>query len=97
MIRHVVVLTWLPEATQAQKQHVLDELATLPPLMRGLLSYSFGPDAGLVAGNADLAIVADFDDADAYLAYKGHPVHLDVMKNAVSPILQARSAVQLQV
>jgi hypothetical protein len=97
MIRHVVVLTWLPEATQEQRQHVLDELATLSPLMRGLLSYSFGPDAGLVAGNADLAIVADFDDADAYLAYKDHPVHLDVMKNAVSPILQARSAVQFQV
>ena len=64
MIRHVVVITWKPEATAEQKQQASDGLATLPALMSGLRSYMFGPDVGVSNGNADFAIVADFDDVD---------------------------------
>ena len=97
MIRHVVLLSWLPEATAEQKQEVLAGLATLPPLMAGLRSYSYGSDARIVDGNADLAIVADFDDVPSYLAYKDHPAHLDVLKNVIGPILRSRAAAQIQV
>jgi len=63
MIRHVVVFAWVPEATDQQKQQVADELRKLPPLMTGLRAYHFGPDAGIIDGNFDFAVVADFDDA----------------------------------
>jgi Stress responsive A/B Barrel Domain len=97
MIRHVVVFSWLPEATDEQKQRAATEIATLPPLMQGLVSYSFGPDAGLAPGNADFTIVADFDDADAYVAYRDHPAHMDVIKRAIQPIVRQRMGVQLEI
>ncbi|SRR6266567_8704463 len=96
MIRHVVVITWTPEATDEQKQQASDGLATLPPLMSGLRSYVFGPDVGVTRGNADFAIVADFDDADSYVAYRDHPAHVDVVKRSISPISTQRRAVQFK-
>src|SRR5690606_27717487 len=60
VIRHVVTLSFRPEATDDQIAAVrsgLDELAaTLPTIV----SYRHGPDLGLVEGNADWVIVADF-------------------------------------
>ncbi|HEX9033529.1 MAG TPA: Dabb family protein [Streptosporangiaceae bacterium] len=97
MIRHVVVISWLPGATQEQRQRVSDELATLPPLMAGLRSYTFGPDEGMAPANADFAIVADFEDADAYLAYRDHPAHVAVVTGAIAPVSAQRTAVQFEV
>ena len=97
MIRHVVVITWLPEASAEHRQQAQDGLATLPPLMTGLRSYSFGPDAGVTEGNADFAIVADFEDAAAYVAYRDHPAHVDVVRRLIAPISQQRRAVQFEV
>ena len=59
MIRHVTLFAWIPEATDDQKQQVVTELMTLPPLLSGLRAFDIGPDAGIVAGNFDFAVVAD--------------------------------------
>jgi hypothetical protein len=97
MIRHVVTFRWQEDATDQQKLQVAADLATLPPLMTGLVSFQCGVDGGLVPGNADFAVTADFDDADAYLAYRNHPAHLAVMERTVNPILEQRTAVQFQI
>lgn len=97
MIRHVVVFTWLAETTSEQKQYVSDQVATLPPLMTGLRAYHFGGDIGLAEGNADFAIVADFESTADYLAYRTHPAHLDVIKRAITPIVRQRLAVQIEI
>jgi hypothetical protein len=97
MIRHVVVFTWRVEATAEQKAAAQDALVTLPPLMKGLRSYTYGPDAGVTPGNADFAIVADFDDKESYVAYRENPVHQDIIKRLIVPIAAARSAVQFEV
>ena len=97
MIRHVVMFTWTPEATPEQKERVLTELRTLPPLMAGLRAYHAGPDAGLVPGNFDFAVVADFDDAGSYLAYRDHPAHRAVIDERIRPIMAGRSAVQYEI
>jgi len=96
MIRHVVVITWLPAATGEQKQRARDELGTLPPLMSGLRNYTLGTDIGVNAGNADLAIVADFDDTASYLAYRDHPAHVDIVSRFIAPIAVQRRAVQFE-
>jgi hypothetical protein len=64
--------------------------------MRGLRSYSFGPDVGVTPGTASFAIVADFDDADAYVAYRDHPAHVDVVRRLIAPISEQRRAVQFE-
>jgi len=97
MIRHVVVFAWVPEATDQQKQQVADELRKLPPLMTGLRAYHFGPDAGIIDGNFDFAVVADFDDAESYLAYRHHPAHHAAVDQVISPIVRERAAIQYEI
>jgi len=97
MFRHVVMFTWIPEATAEQKERVLTELRTLPPLMAGMRAYHAGPDARLAPGNFDFAVVADFDDADSYLAYREHPAHRAIIEERVRPIMADRAAVQYEV
>jgi Stress responsive A/B Barrel Domain len=97
MIRHVVLFAWIPEATDKQKQQVLEELRALPPLLTGLRSFHAGPDAGIIEGNFDFAVVADFDDAESYLAYRNHPAHRAVVEQVTKPITKERVAVQYEI
>jgi hypothetical protein len=97
MIRHVVLFAWIPEATDKQKHQVAEELRALPPLLTGLRSFHAGPDAGIIDGNFDFAVVADFDDAESYLAYRIHPAHRAVVEEVTNPITKERVAVQYEI
>jgi hypothetical protein len=97
MIRHVVLFAWIPGATDKQKQQVAQELRALSPLLTGLRSFQAGPDAGIIEGNFDFALVADFDDADSYLAYRNHPAHRAVVEQVTNPITKERVAVQYEI
>jgi Stress responsive A/B Barrel Domain len=97
MIRHVALFAWIPEATDDQKQQVAQELRALPPLLTGLRAFHAGPDAGIIEGNFDFAVVADFDDTESYLAYRNHPAHRAVVEQVTSPITKDRAAVQYEI
>jgi hypothetical protein len=97
MLRHVVLFDWAPGATDEQKKRVTDELRTLPPLMTGLRSFLVGPDAGIVDGNFSFAVVADFDDAQSYLAYRGHPAHRAIIEQVINPVTRQRVSVQYEI
>ena len=97
MFRHVVLFSWAEGATEAQKHALAGELRKLPSVIDVIRLYHVGPDAGINPGNCDFAVVADFDDRDGYLAYRDHPVHRDVVKNYVDPIVARRFAVQYQI
>ncbi|HEY1343730.1 MAG TPA: Dabb family protein [Streptosporangiaceae bacterium] len=94
MFRHVVLFTWTEDATAAQKHALAGELRKLPSVIDAIRLYHVGPDAGLNPGNFDFAVVADFDDADGYLAYRDHPVHREVVEKYLNPIVTRRAAVQ---
>jgi hypothetical protein len=97
MIRHVTLFAWIPEATDSQKQQVVEELRALPALLSGLCAYHVGPDAGIIEGNFDFAVVADFEDAGSYLAYRNHPAHRAVVEQVTAPITRERASVQYQI
>jgi len=97
MFRHVVLFTWTEDATGTQKRAMAGELRKLPSVIDAIRLYHVGPDAGINPSNCDFAVVADFDDADGYLVYRDHPVHRDVIKNYVDPIVTRRFAVQYQI
>ena len=60
-----------------------------------LRNYQVGEDAGITPqGNSDMAIVADFDDVAAFLVYRDHPAHQDVITRLIRPIVESRVAVQ---
>ena len=97
MIRHVVLFTWTPEATQEQKQALHAELARMPPAIEAIRGYRFGPDAGINPANTDYAVVADFDDAAGYVTYRDHPAHRALVENYVNPIVASRAAIQFEI
>ncbi len=96
MLRHVSLLAFTDEAAEADRRSVLDGLAALAVRIPTVRAYSFGPDRALVAGNYDLAIVADFDDEDGYRDYAAHPEHRRFVTEVLAPVLRARAAVQYE-
>ena len=94
MIRHVVLISWVPEVTAEQVRRVETELNALKPLIGGLRDYQIGPDLGIIEGNADFAVVGDFSDEESYLLYRDHPAHRKVIEEAINPIARQRVAVQ---
>jgi hypothetical protein len=94
MFRHVVLITWKPDATEAQKGAVADELGKLPGVIDAIRGYQFGSDAGINPASCDFALVADFDDADGYLVYRDHPAHRKVVEDYLNPIVASRTSAQ---
>ncbi|MCC5952864.1 MAG: Dabb family protein [Acidimicrobiia bacterium] len=94
MIRHVVLFRWVADATPGQRASVADALSTLPGIIEEIREYRFGPDAGINEGGWDFAVVADFDDADGYLAYRDHPRHREVVTEVIQPIAADIARVQ---
>ncbi len=97
MIRHTVLFTWDDEMTEAMEQQFAAELTALAARAPGVRSYHAGPDAGLVEGNFDFAVVGDFDDAAAYLAYRDHPEHQDIIRRLSAPHAKSRASVQYEI
>lgn len=91
---HVAVFTFKPGTTEAQLEAARAALVELPSLIPEIRGYRFGSDAGLVPGNDDFAVVADFDDADGYRTYAVDPRHLDVIERLIRPITASRHAAQ---
>lgn len=96
MIRHSVMFTWKPEATEEEKQRVATEVAKLPSIVPSVRAFASGPDAGLNQGNFDFAVTADFDDEDGYVAYRDDPGHREIVRRYMTPIIAQRAAVQFE-
>jgi hypothetical protein len=96
VIRHTSLLTFSPDATDAQIGAIEQALAGLPARLPGLRSYTFGRDAGINAGQASFAVVADFDTVDDYIAYRDDEEHRRILSVLIAPILASRTAVQFE-
>jgi hypothetical protein len=96
MLRHVVCLTWTEGATPDAIDAAARALAALPAQIPELRGFAIGRDLGLAAGNADFAIVADFDDAAGWRRYQEHPAHQAVLVERLRPIIAARAAAQFE-
>jgi hypothetical protein len=95
-LTHVALFTWKVGATEQDLDALRDGLSTLPGLIPEIKRFRFGPDAGLNAGNAQFAVVAEFDDVEAYRVYADHPVHRDVIARLVTPLVERRVAIQFE-
>jgi hypothetical protein len=97
MFRHVVMIRWNDGTTPADVSAVSDGLGGLPAAIGEIREYRFGPDAGINAGNFDFVVVADFESAEDYVAYRDHPVHRALIAERIAPHLAERGAVQFYI
>ncbi len=94
MIRHVVLLEFLPGTSREHIEGIAESLRELPARLPRLCGYEIGIDMGLASGNAGLAVLAAFDDVDGYLEYRDDPVHRRIIDEQILPHLASRSAAQ---
>ncbi len=95
-VTHVALYTWKPGTTDQQIRALTDALTALPALIPEVRSFRVGADAGVSPANDAFAVVAEFDDLDAFRRYAADPHHLDVIEGLLKPILGTRHAVQLK-
>lgn len=97
---HVVTFAWADDSDAARDPAIVDGIATALRAfvddadLAGLRSWTCGRDAGLATGNGDFAVVAVFDDVDAYVAYRDHPEHRRIIDEQIAHRVGRRSAVQ---
>jgi hypothetical protein len=96
MIRHVVLLQWLPGTTSEQVAALSAGLSSLPGLVGTMAAYTHGPDTGLVVGGFDYGIVADFADVDDWRTYDEHDEHNRVRRELITPLVAARASVRFE-
>jgi hypothetical protein len=96
MVRHIVLLVWTKEATPDQKAEAAAQLASLPELVPTVRAFASGPNLGLRERNYDFAVSADFDDAAGYLAYRDHPLHVEMVAKYITPIRANGAAIQFE-
>lgn len=96
MIKHVVLLTWKDGTSQDQIDAVTSGFLALRNEIPDIVSYSFGQDAGIYRGNADYALIAEFQEEADLEAYVSHPSHIRLLKTITGPILESFQAVQFR-
>ncbi|MDX6744068.1 Dabb family protein [Actinocorallia sp. A-T 12471] len=93
-VRHVVLLTWKPTATAAQKRAAEEAFHDLPRHVTQISALSCGSALEFAEGGADFAAVLDFASADDWRAYQEHPAHRALVAERLAPILAGRSVIQ---
>ena len=94
MIRHVSIFMLKDGADIRQITRGLDELREKVP---GPTMSSYGPDAGLRAGNGGYATCFDFADEAAYRAWDAHPEHERIRREKIVPLLAGIQRCQFRV
>jgi hypothetical protein len=95
MITHVVLLNW-KDGTEAAAIAAVDAgFAELAEQIPQIKSCRYGSDLGLFKGNADYALVAEFENEDDLMHYVHHPLHKAFLADVTGPLLQSFQSLQL--
>ena len=95
MIQTILLFTLRPGVTDEQIGALRAALAVIPS--EGRRNMRLGRDIGLVDGAMDLAIVADYDDEDAYRRWFAHPEHARVRAEVLAPLIDRRERCQIRI
>ncbi len=94
MIRNVAIFRLKVDADRSSVVQAIEALEALrTPGMHGIRC---GLDAGLKEGNWDLAVVADFEDADAYREYDRDDEH-NRIRQRLSTLVESGARCQFEV
>lgn len=79
MVKHIVLWNFLPEMTEEEKKEAGVKMKSLLEPIRELV-----PGAAVIrvecralpTGNREVALISEFDSAEALAAYQCHPAHV---------------------
>jgi heme-degrading monooxygenase HmoA len=91
VIRSIMFLKFVPEATEAQIDAFATALANVP--FEGRRNFEFHRDARLTDDAMDAVVIADYDDEEGYRAWLADPGHHKVRSEFLDPIRQQRERV----
>lgn len=94
MIKHVVLLKWKAGVSEEQIDCVSAGFQKLKDQIPEIASYSFGKDASIYRGNADYALIAEFESEADLRAYVVHPKHQEFLREVTGPIMASFQSVQ---
>ena len=94
MVTHVVIFTWIAEATSEQVAALSAALDRLAEEVADIAKIRHGPDLRFREGNGDYALVASFADRAGWDAYQAHPRHKAFLQDFVTPLQASRVAIQ---
>lgn len=75
MFRHIVLVKWKPEASDAERQTMHKAVEQLPVQIPEVIASRVGVDVGRGPNNYDMAIVFDFEDRAAFERYIASEAH----------------------
>ena len=96
MFTHVVTFTWNDNVPADHAVTAQQHLYAYAKTLKGCISYTCGPDAGINDGNADFAVVSVFEDEAAWHAYDTADEHNRIRTEIFRPWVSVRSAVQIR-
>ena len=94
MLRHIVLVTFKPEATAAQRAAMHATVAAFEDQIPELLSLTCGENVGSGPNHHDFAIVADFDDLPAFRRYTESDAHQSYLETHAKTIVGKLAAIQ---
>ena len=94
MLHHVVTFHLKSDAPADQVERISEAVHALGATLPEVRSLAVGSDLALREGNASFAIVAEFDDVDAFKVYADHPEHMRIIKELIGPHIESRHPVQ---
>jgi hypothetical protein len=96
MLRHIAMFRLKDDAPEGTLQSLSEGLSRLVQSISEISIYSYGGDLGLREGNFDFAVVADFENAEAFASYVNHPDHQAFIQNQLTPVVAERVALQFE-
>lgn len=88
MFRHIVLLKYKPEATEAERLAVREAVENLPSQVPEIVSGRTGIDVGKGPNSYDVAIVFDFEDRDAFKRYIASTPHQNYVQGPAKAVAQ---------
>lgn len=88
MFRHIVLVKWKPEATEAERQAMREAIEQLPSQVPEIIDVRCGLDVGRGPNNYDMATVFDFEDSAAFECYIASAAHQTYVQKHAQTVAQ---------
>ena len=94
MLRHIVLVSFKSDASDDQITAWREAVSDMCKTSAEVLSFSLGKNIGRGPNHHDAALVADFEDIDAFRRYIGSEAHKAYVENHARHVTDRLAAIQ---